>query len=74
MIILLRDTSSSNVDGVIISHKTDKDEIQNIIDEVKEKWEEDEYPDDLFSAIEDALPDDCEMYAAWASEFNTVWY
>lgn len=74
MVILLRDTTSSNVDAVIITRTTDKDEIQDIIDEVKEKWGEDDYPDDLFSLVVDALPDDCEVYAAWASDFNTVWY
>lgn len=74
MVILLRDTISSNVDAVIITHTTDKDEIQDIIDEVKEKWNEDGCPDDLLSLVEDALPEDCEVYAAWASDFNTVWY
>lgn len=74
MVFVLRDSTSSNVDAVILAHTTSKEDIQDIIDEVKDKWEEDDYPDDLYGLIEKALPDDCEVYAAWSMDFNTVWY
>ena len=74
MIILLRDTSSSNVDAVIMTTKTTSDEIRDIIDEVKEKWEADDYEEDLLDMIETALPDDCQLHVGWSMDFNSVWY
>ena len=74
MIVLLRDTSSSNVDAVIMTKKTSSNEIQDIIDEVKEKWEADNYEEDLLNMIENALPNDCELNVAWSMDFNSVWY
>lgn len=74
MIHILRDSISLNVDAIIITETTEADELQNIIDEVKEKWNEDGCQDDLFDMVEDALPEDCEVHTAWASEFNALWY
>ena len=69
MIFTLRDSINSDVDAIIITQTTDRDELQDIIDEVKannDDWQ--------FADIENALPEDCEVYAAWADEFNSVWY
>jgi len=74
MIFVLRDSSSSNVDAVILTHTTSKEDIEDIIEEVKGKWEEDGDADSLLELIEKELPDDCEVYAAWSMDFNTVWY
>lgn len=74
MVFVLRDSSSSNVDAVILTHTTSKEDIEDIIEEVKDKWEEDDDADSLLELIEKELPDDCEVYAAWSMDFNTVWY
>ena len=73
MIITLRDSINSNLDAIILTEQTQASEIQDIIDELKGSWGDD-YPDDTFEEIINALPDDCEVYAAWSNDFNTVWY
>ena len=73
MIITLRDSINSNLDAIIITEQTLVSEIQDIIDELKESWGDD-YPDDTFEEIVNALPEDCEVYASWCSDFSTVWY
>ena len=73
MIVVLREIHSSDVDGIITTKTTSKSKIQNIIDEVKDRWEEDESPDDLFTLIVNALPKDCKVYAI-GTKNNTVWY
>lgn len=74
MIFVLRDSSSNDVDAIILTHTTSKEDIEDIVEEVKDKWEEDDDADSLLELIEKALPDDCEVYAAWSMDFNTVWY
>lgn len=73
MVITLRDSINSDLDAIIITEQTLASEIQDIIDELKESWGDD-YPDDMFEEIVNALPEDCEVYAAWCNDFNTVWY
>lgn len=74
MILVLRDSSSNDVDAIILTHTTSKEDVEDIIEEVKDKVEEDDDADSLLDLVEKALPDDCEVYAAWSMDFNTVWY
>ena len=69
MVLLLRDSMSSGVDAVILTRETTVDDVQEIIYNVKENNDEWQFDD-----IVDALPGDCDVYAAWSNDFNNVWY
>lgn len=70
MIMILRDSISFDVDGIIISETADPSDIQDMIEEITEEWRNDDSPDDLLSRIEENLPDSCHLVNEW----NTLWY
>ena len=78
MIFILRDSSSDNIEGVILSKETEKYEIESIIEEVKENRGRDDYEDyddfeKFIQEIEESLPDDCELYLSWTNDIDVVW-
>lgn len=74
MIFVLRDSDSLDVAAIITTEDPWDNELQDIIDNVKEKWDEEEYPDDLFTEIIEALPDKYKVYVGMDSDFDTIWY
>lgn len=70
MIMILRDSISFDVDGVIISETADPSDIQDMIEEITEEWRNDDSPDDLLNRIEEKLPDSCQLVNEW----HTLWY
>lgn len=67
MVYLLKDLSNNDVDAVIIAETSTKEEIEEVIDKVKEidcyTWED----------LIEALPNDCEVYDRW-SDLKSLYY
>ena len=66
-VIFLKDFDENSTDGVIIAEETTAEEIQEVIEKVKEEIELYSWED-----IEEALPKDCKLY--WANEDQAVYY
>lgn len=73
MVIALRDSTTLDLDAIILTKTTTDTDIQDIIDDLKEELGDD-FDGDLFEEIEKRLPDDCEVYASWANQVESVWY
>lgn len=70
IVTLLKDLETDKVDVVIISEKTTTEEIQSIINDVKEKYTY-TYTFDL---IRKKLPNDCKVFSSWEQNIGAVWY
>lgn len=66
-VIFLTDLEDANVDGVIIATKSNKKDVQEAINKVKEEIELYTWED-----IEEGLPDDCKLY--WNKYSDDVYY
>lgn len=69
MVFVLRDSVTLDVDAILITDTTEKEELQNIIDDVKANNE-----DWTFEDIEEKLPMDVGIYTSWLNDFETLWY
>lgn len=69
MVFVLRDSVTLDLDAILITDTTEKEELQNIIDDVKENNE-----DWTFEDIEKKLPMDVGIYTSWLNDFETLWY
>lgn len=69
MVFVLRDSVTLDLDAILITDTTEKEELQNIIDDVKANNE-----DWTFEDIEKKLPMDVGIYTSWLNDFETLWY
>ncbi len=69
MVFVLRDSVTLDLDAIFITDTTEKEELQNIIDDVKANNE-----DWTFEDIEKKLPIDVGIYTSWLNDFETLWY
>ena len=68
--MILRDSVSFDVDAVLDVKIADPYDVQEMINDIKEKWIDEDSPDDLLSRIEEELPDNCQILNEW----HTLWY
>ena len=73
-ITVLNDLAENEVDAIITSEETSSEEIQKIIDAVKQEYWDNGGESDLIADIQNALPADCIMYARWSKDFDTIYY
>lgn len=66
----LIDLCDDDVDGIIISETSTKENIQIAIDSVKQKFEGDWEWEDIL----EGLPEDCTVYSSWEGEVEKVYY
>lgn len=68
-VIFMKELYTNNIDCIIITKTTTKDEVQRIIDKVKA-----DMPDDYtFDDIREQLPSDCKVYCQW-EDIEVVYY
>lgn len=67
----LLDIDSGDLDAIIVATETTKEEIKQIIDEVKADVDNDECE---INRIKAKLPKDCTMYETWKDKENVLYY
>ena len=61
MIMILKDLVSDDMDAIVTSETTTREEIQIIIDTVKSELEDEWQTEDII----ERLPKDCKVYTTW---------
>lgn len=73
-IILLRDREDKTVDGVIIAEITTKEDIEAIINQIRDDVAEGREDNDYFALLTQRLPADCKIADKWSNKWEEVWY
>lgn len=73
-ITVLNDLAENEADAIITSETTTSEEIQKVVDAVKQEWWDSNESFDLIECIAINLPADCTMYTRWGKEFDTIYY